>query len=344
MPEGVDATNNPRAATDMPMISGGTATVLGMLKGGPAAFRSVGSNRSYASRWALACRNRPGALRWALACQNRPYALRWALACLACALLAGAVGRAPTDSAATTAYQSPLTGNPFAVGDATSFNADPNTSPAPPTQYEKAVLADKPTLYLPPTETGGTTAFDRSGNGLDGTYDLGVTHEGAGPLLDEPNVAVFGSGEVVSQSGDKLPSGSEPRTLELWVHNTATQSVTLARYGNIEGGHGFAVTLHYSTLTVEASGHTVSASTVDGLGRWCCDSTGWHMVDVTYDGQTVEIYQDGQLLGGGELGKAETEGPGQGLRLDTSYTECCGAAPPYGLGEFAVYPSALSPE
>ncbi len=269
---------------------------------------------------------------------------RCALVCLLLALVAGLGPRVPTAMAGTLAYQSPLTSNPFAVGDAASSSAGPNTSPAPPTRYEEAVLADKPTLYLPLTETGGTTAYDHSGNGLDGTYDLGVTHEGSGPLLDEPNAAVFGSGEVVSQSGDKLPFGSEPRTLELWVHNTATQSVTLARYGNIEGGHGFAVTLHYSTLIVEASGHTVSASTVDGFGHWCCDNTGWHMVDVTYDGQAVEIYQDGQLLGGGELGSAETEGPGQGLRLDTSYTECCGSAPPYGLGELAVYPSALSPE
>ncbi len=300
------------------MIYRGPETMLGTRRGGSVAFRLVGGNRRGVRRRALAC--------------------------LAFVLLVGLVGRAPTASAATGAYQSPLAGNPFAVGDAASFSADPSTSPAPPTQYEEAVLADKPTLYLPLTETGGTTAFDHSGNGFDGTYDLGVKHEGPGPLLDEPNVAVFGNGEVVSQSGDKLPSGSEPRTLELWVHNTATQSITLARYGNIEGGHGFAVTLHYSTLTVEASGHKVSVLTVDGFGGWCCDSSGWHMVNVTYDGQAVEIYQDGQLLGGGELGKAETEGPGQGLRLDTSYTECCGAAPPYGLGELAVYPSALSPE
>ena len=134
--------------------------------------------------------------------------------------LVGLVGRAPTASATTRAYQTPLSANPFAVGNTGGFGADPSTSPAPPTRYEEAILADKPTLYLPLTETGGTTAFDHSGNGLDGTYDLGVTHEGSGPLLDEPNAAVFGSGEVVSQSGDKLPSQSAPRTLELWVHDT----------------------------------------------------------------------------------------------------------------------------
>ena len=135
---------------------------------------------------------------------------RCALVCLVLALVAGLGSRVPAAMAETPAYQSPLTSNPFAVGDAASLSAGPNTSPAPPTRYEEAVLADKPTLYLPLTETGGTTAFDHSGNGLDGTYDLGVTHEGPGPLLDEPSVAVFGNGEVVSQSGDRLPSVRNP--------------------------------------------------------------------------------------------------------------------------------------
>ncbi len=320
---------NPPAVANTPMIYGGPNTVLRTLRGGVVA---VG-----------------------LADGTRRVARRRVLACLACVLLVGLVGRAPTASATTRAptasasattraYQSPLTTNPFAVGNAAGFGVDPNTSPAPPTRYEEAVLADKPTLYLPLTETGGTTAFDHSGNGLDGTYDLGVTHEGSGPLLDEPNTAVFGGGEVVAQSGDMLPSGSEPRTLEFWVHDVGTEKLTLARYGNVEGGHGFAVTLYGETLIVEAGGHTVSATTLDGFGHWCCDSTGWHMLDVTYDGENVDIYQDGQLLGGGVLGKAETETPGQGLRLNASYSACCGGAAPYGLGEAAIYPAALTPE
>ncbi|MGC2375272.1 MAG: hypothetical protein WA484_15495, partial [Solirubrobacteraceae bacterium] len=155
-------------------------------------------------------------------------------------LVVGLVERAPEASAANQAYQGPLTSNPFAVGDAASFSADPSTSPAPPTRYEEAVLADKPILYLPLTETGGTTAFDHSGNGLDGTYAPSVTHEGPGPLLDEPNVAVFGNGQVVSQSGDTLPSASASRTLEIWVHNTAAAYDPI-RYGDVEHGHGFAV-------------------------------------------------------------------------------------------------------
>jgi hypothetical protein len=222
--------------------------------------------------------------------------------------------------------------------------ATPGVAAAAPTRYEQAVLADHPTLYLPLSESSGATAFDHSGNGLDGTYDLGASHEDSGPLLDEENFAVYGAGEVVSQSGDKLPAGAAARTLEFWVHDTGTEWLSLARYGDIEDGHGFAVTIHQQVLTVEASGHTVSASTVDGFGHWCCDSTGWHMVDVTYDGETAEIYQDGQLLGGGVLGNAETAVPGQGLRLDASYGVCCGGAAPYGFAEAAIYPTALTSE
>jgi Bacterial Ig-like domain (group 3)/IPT/TIG domain/Concanavalin A-like lectin/glucanases superfamily len=256
--------------------------------------------------------------------------------------------------AATGASAGPLAGNPFATegnglalarGDGLAPTQGDGPAPAgTPSRYEEVILADHPIIYLPLTETSGSIAFDHSKNGLDGTYDLGVVHEGPGPLLDEPNVAVYGEGQVVSQSGDKLPSGSSPRTVEFWLHNVATESFTPFRYGDIEGGHGFAVTLHTGTLTVEANGHSVSATTADGFGHWCCDGTGWHMVDVTYDGTSADIYQDGQLIGSGTLGAAETEVPGQGLRLDTSHNACCGGAAPYGFAETAVYPTVLSPE
>jgi Bacterial Ig-like domain (group 3)/IPT/TIG domain len=262
----------------------------------------------------------------------------WRLTRLALLLLAALVVGVPAATATTGTFGGPLSSDPFAA------RSDGLAPAATPTRYEEAILADHPLMYLPLTETAGATAFDHSGNGLDGTYDLGVNHEGPGPLLDEPNVAALGEGQVVSQSGDKLPAGSEPRTVEFWIHDVASESFTPLRYGDIEGGHGFAVTLHRWTLTVEANGHSVSAATTDGFGRWCCDGTGWHMVDVTYDGTNADIYQDGQLIGSGTLGAAETEVPGQGLRLDTSYNACCGGAAPYGFAEAAVYPSVLSPE
>ena len=151
---------------------------------------------------------------------------RCALVCLLLALVAGLGPRVPAAMAGTRADQSPLTSNPFTVGDVASLSAGPSTSPAPPTRYEEAVLADKPTLYLPLTETGGITAYDHSGNGLDGTYDLGVTHEGSGPLLDEPNTAVFGAARSSPRAGTSCLS---VRNREHWSSGFTTLPVKGSR-------------------------------------------------------------------------------------------------------------------
>ena len=279
---------------------------------------------------------------------------RW-LACMIVLLLAGLAELASEASAANQAYQGPLASNPFAAGDAAvalTSSANPDASPAPPTRYEEAVLADKPVLYLPLTETSGTTAFDHSGNGLDGTYTNGVSHGEPGPLLSEANAAAFGAGQVALQSGDQLPSSSTARTLEFWVHNTGNTYEPI-RYGDVEHSHGFAVRIGDSHIEVEADGRTVlSTETVDGLGanhEFNCDSSGWHMVDVTYDGTMMGIYEEGQLLKFEEIGPLATAVPGQGLRLSVSsdkyaygYPLCSTA--PYGLGQTAIYPTALSPQ
>jgi hypothetical protein len=270
-------------------------------------------------------------------------------------LLAGLAARPPTATAATRTSDGLLASNPFAAGDVTvalGSSANSDASPAPPTGYEEAVLADKPALYLPLTETSGTTAFDHSGNGLDGTYANGVTHGEPGPLLSEANAAAFGAGQVVLQSGDQLPSSLSERTLEFWVHNTGNTYEPI-RYGDVEHSHGFAVRIGDSHIEVEADGRTVlSTETVDGLGanhEFNCDSSGWHMVDVTYDGTKMGIYEEGQLLKSEEIGQLATAVPGQGLRLSVSsdkyaygYPLCSTA--PYGLGQTAIYPTALSPQ
>jgi hypothetical protein len=275
---------------------------------------------------------------------------RWVLACLVLLLMAGLAARAPTAMAATRASHGPLASNPFAVRSNVLVADDTSSMSDSSPRYAKAVLADHPTVYYRFNETSGSTAFDSSGNGLDATYAAGVSLGEAGGLIDEPDSAVFGSGLLAYQSGDALPSGAKPRTLEIWVHNAASAYNPIS-YGDVEHGHGFVVHIGQEHITVEAGEHQVSAATLDGLGRTglftCCDRTGWHMVDVTYDGSNVEIYQDGQLIGGGMLGEVETDVPGQGLRLAASADEYAygydqNQAGPYGLDEAAAYPSVLS--
>jgi hypothetical protein len=310
------AANDPRAAADTLMIYGGPETMLGTRRDGVVAFRSMGGRRIRL----------------------------WQLACLALLLLlAGLVARAPAATAAARAFGGPLASNPFAAQSSVFASA------GTPTRYEAAILADHPTLYLPLSETSGTTAFDHSKNGLDGTYDLGVTHAGPGPLLNQASSAVFSSGEVAFQSGEGLPSGAQPRTLEVWTYNTCAAYDPIS-YGDVEHGHGFTIRLSESHITVQAGEQSVTVPTVDGFGGTApnCDNSGWHMIDVTYDGATVDVFDDGQLVGEGQVGELTTEVPGQGLRLSVSgdvyaYGYDQWSTKPYGLSDAAVYPSALSP-
>src|ERR1700689_535465 len=161
---------------------------------------------------------------------------RWVVACLVLLRIAGLAVRAPT--AASRGVEDPLAGNPFVVH--SSVLVPHNTSPTsnPSSRYANAVLADHPTVYYRFNETSGSTAFDSSGNGLDATYAGGVSLGEAGALIDEHDSAVFGSGLLAYQSGDALPSGAKPRTLEMWVHNAASAYNPIS-YGDVEHGHGF---------------------------------------------------------------------------------------------------------
>src|SRR5262249_10658220 len=89
------------------------------------------------------------------------------------------------------------------------------------------------------------------------------------------------------------------------------------------------------SITVGSGSATLTMSTVGDFAH-----TGWHLVDVTYDGSTgtVVLFEDGQAIGTGtlDLGSDGTSVPGQGLRM-------YGNAGGMGLDEVAMYATALSP-
>ena len=202
--------------------------------------------------------------------------------------------------------------------------------------YPSSVLADHPTAYYRFDETSGLTGFDSSGNGLDGTYVTGTQLGVAGALLSEsdPGVGAPGRGLVFHQSGDQLPDGDKARTLEAWLnYGCCNAAFTLMQYGDVAGGNGFSVSIGDSggSIAVSAGTATVSAPTIGDFAH------GWHMVDVSYDGNNVEIYEDGQIIGGGQLGTLATAVPGQGFQVGANTGGM-------GLDEVAVYPAALTPE
>jgi hypothetical protein len=210
---------------------------------------------------------------------------------------------------------------------------------APTAPYAKAVLEDSPAGYYRldelAVEAGDGVAFDSSPNCANAAYE---DHPSSafGALQADPDNGVGASGrsQVLAQSGDGLPSGNSARTLEAWISYVCCNGAfTLMEYGDIAGGHGFFVNVgdNGNTIVVGDGAATVTANTVGDFQH------GWHLVDVTYDGNTVEIYQDGQVIGTGTLGAAGTVTPGQGMRM---YANSVGM----GLDEAAIYPKALSAE
>jgi Big-like domain-containing protein/concanavalin A-like lectin/glucanase superfamily protein/IPT/TIG domain-containing protein len=232
-----------------------------------------------------------------------------------------------------------------------SYSGQPVCAATPTSPYASAVLADAPSAYYRLDEVAAhpteRVAFDSSGHCANATYaDAGANQARTGPVLGDSSTALsrylnslFGSvssGEMLEQSGNALPAGNSPRTLEAWVNEEGLPrygSYNLFEYGEVAGGHGFTVNIGgepRSTITVSGATQSVHAVVPGGL-----EDRTWHLVDVTYDGNLVEIYIDGQLIGGGEIGKAETAVPGEGLKID-------GASGTFGLDEIAIYPTALS--
>ena len=139
---------------------------------------------------------------------------------------------------------------------------------APSDPYAQGVLADQPSMYLRLNESGGSIAYDSSGNGNDGTYEPGVSFGTAGPLASYPTGAVEwgdpAGSEIVTQSGPALPSANSPRTVEFWSRTPDCQASEAVQYGNSSTTNGqFAVEVNAgncqaSQLVLSTAGQTAS--------------------------------------------------------------------------------------
>ena len=181
-------------------------------------------------------------------------------------------------------------------------------------RYPQAVLVDHPTVYYRLDETTGTLASDSSGNHFDASYEENPHLGSPGALLGDSDTGVAATsaagnpGPMLSQSGDQLPAGKSARTLEAWVNydnydcsfgkcNLGTGAFNLFQYGDVAGGHGFSVQIGAGAQSITVSGDSsstpVTATPQDGFTPPVGSVSGWHLLDVTYDGNTVEIYQAG---------------------------------------------------
>jgi len=120
-----------------------------------------------------------------------------------------------------------------------------------------------------------------------------------------------GFGSAVSLSGDVfgeassagLPVGSAPRTLEAWFKSSDgfSSSQVIANYGNLGTGQRFGLLL--------LGGNVYFVGEYEDINTFVSANDGnWHHAAATYDGETVKVYLDGNLIGSSALNLST--GPG----------------------------------
>ena len=149
-------------------------------------------------------------------------------------------------------------------------------------------------VYLPFSEGSGTTTFDKSGNGINGTLNLPTWEEG---LLGNGLYFDGVDDKVTTADSDKLDIGVV--SLIAWVNPLPKDS---EEYNDIISRRVGLSQVDYGIIVAQKStGWKAGWVLYDGTNRYGFESTyrdytGWSMIAFTYDGTTGLLYVDGNLV------------------------------------------------
>ncbi len=167
--------------------------------------------------------------------------------------------------------------------------------------YDQIILGNNPIAYYRLGELSGTTAIDRSGHGLDGTYLNGVTLGQAGAIVGDPNTAAAfdGQNDLVQVGDSPLLQFSHGVTFEAWVYPTDASSdePVVAKEGTWQQTYWFGVYQgHFGLLLNDGSqnGWALQARSSGSISN-----LRWQYIASTWDGTTWRNYLDGQLVQSG---------------------------------------------
>jgi serine protease AprX len=200
---------------------------------------------------------------------------------------------------------------------------------------DEVVAADAPLGFWRLSESGGQSAADASGHGLNGAYGGTLTY-GVGGVTGDSNTGVDLDGTgVVEVSGLAPAAFSDGFSLEAWV-DTAGQPKERGIISRRLAGEGGIL------LWIDEAGNyglVAGADRSTQLRTEVAPSGFWEHVAATWDGSTLRLYRNGALIGSEPFVGAPGE-PAVNLTVG-AYP---GSAAPLNadLDEVAVYDRALS--
>ena len=153
--------------------------------------------------------------------------------------------------------------------------------------------------YWKLNETSGTTSYDSSPSGENGTWINSPISSGSFP----PAIASTSTSSLLFNGTNQyvnipvtaaLPNYGNPRTISVWAKtNTLTGNHVIADLGTTGGNYSFFIGQFGTSLEV---GDWGSPNYITVSGFW---DTNWHHIVATYGGDTVDVYADGMLVATG---------------------------------------------
>jgi len=138
----------------------------------------------------------------------------------------------------------------------------------------------------------GTTWFDKSGNGYNGTLINGPTFNTA----NLGSIVFDGVDDYVNTTSNIGISGASPRTVECWIYVDSNTSKSILGYGGQTEGHLFDTLMFYTSGYLRVIGHYYgsgydTASTLPS--RNTVNINQWNHIVHMYDGTTASLYTNG---------------------------------------------------
>lgn len=201
------------------------------------------------------------------------------------------------------------------------------------------IMLDSPAGYWPMDETSGTTAFDRSGNGLNGTYSGAVPAGASGPF--DRSASFDGADDWVEVPHNSLIAVTDNFTLEIWAYlNSLSICGFIAKTSNnLPRAFDWRMDDPVSnTKVILLCGNgTVNPSSLSATPR----VTGrWYHLAVSRAGTNHSHFVDGVLDGSNTVTSVAASDAGLPLRIGNRHdaaTDMNGR-----LAHAAIYPSVLS--
>ncbi len=165
--------------------------------------------------------------------------------------------------------------------------------------FEQAVLADNPIAFWALSETTGTTAYDLSGNGNNGTYTGGYTQGEQGPISNsnlDKSTYFNGSTSYINLPQNLTNNANfSTLTFSLWFKTTSDGTLL----GNQNSTVGITPGFDNSLLYIGTNGYLCGG--ID-IPPGFCNSTNindgkWHNAVLTVNNSSGQsLYLDGQLV------------------------------------------------